>query len=268
MHYDQLESNRIRRNGRFLLTLIVLFCSIACWRLYLASTTLPAQSSSSTAAEQLRGANRPDRAFDGNSRSSQSSPLSSATQTRLNDLIPPPSGPNNSDEMNNGSILRTEFQVVPSHLEPVPSTQIAPVSGIEPLDPNPLQDPDGSLESQLESRSQARGAPRPYHEWSAHETAVDALGRIGAAAVPLLIETLEHPSWQRRRTAAMLLGRIGPDAGSAVPSLVKALEDPHESVRKSAARALGQIGPKAATAVEALLEMVDETAPDSPGDVE
>jgi HEAT repeat protein len=86
------------------------------------------------------------------------------------------------------------------------------------------------------------------------EVTIDALGRIGAAAVPALVEVLADPNPVVRRRAAQALARIGPDARDAVPDLIVALQDRNEEVRKSAARALGQIGPDARAAIPALMD--------------
>jgi hypothetical protein len=96
------------------------------------------------------------------------------------------------------------------------------------------------------------------------ETAAAALGRIGRAAVPSLIQTLAHRDAQVRRQAALVLARIGPDAADAVPELTALLDDPEESVRKAAARALGQIGPEAAEAVPALMRQLVQPKPAVP----
>ena len=99
---------------------------------------------------------------------------------------------------------------------------------------------------------------KPYRDWSPSETAADALARIGAAAVPELMTNLAHPEAQQRLTAALVLGRIGPDASAAVAELVKRLEDVDPQVRRASARALGQIGPEAAAAVPGLIQMLNE----------
>jgi HEAT repeat protein len=99
---------------------------------------------------------------------------------------------------------------------------------------------------------------RPYTDWSLPETAADALGRIGPAAVPDLVRELASSSPERRWRAARVLGRIGPDAAIAVPELVRLLRDPDERVRLAAARTLGQIGPNAASAVPELIQLLDE----------
>lgn len=93
-------------------------------------------------------------------------------------------------------------------------------------------------------------------EWGVRETAIDALARIGPAAIPSLIVALEDPNADVRDRAAQSLARMGPPAKEAVPMLIAALEDPDWSVRRSAARALGQIGPEAAPAVPALMRLM------------
>jgi HEAT repeat protein len=115
----------------------------------------------------------------------------------------------------------------------------------------------------IEAQSQPLAEPyRPqiperwpaYREWTMREVSIDSLGRIGAAAVPALVEVLTDPNPVLRQRAAQALARIGPDARDAVPDLIVALQDRDEEVRKSVARALGQIGPEARAAVPALLD--------------
>jgi len=94
---------------------------------------------------------------------------------------------------------------------------------------------------------------KPFPEWSEQEAAADALGRIGSAAVPTLIDALHSPDRAVRIKAIEVLGRMGSDAKDAVPQLVKLLDDPDEAVRKSASRTLGRIGPLADSAVPSLV---------------
>jgi hypothetical protein len=96
-------------------------------------------------------------------------------------------------------------------------------------------------------------AIKPFPEWSEQEAAADALGRIGAAAVPALIDALHGSDPAVRIKATEVLGRMGADARDAVPHLVKLLDDPDEAVRKAATRTLGRIGPPADPAVPALV---------------
>jgi hypothetical protein len=97
--------------------------------------------------------------------------------------------------------------------------------------------------------------------WTEQEAAADALGRIGAPAVPALIDTLQSPVGSVRLKAVEVLARMGPEALAAVPRLIELLDDPDPTVRKAAARALGQIGPLAQDAVPALMQRLVERPP-------
>ena len=99
---------------------------------------------------------------------------------------------------------------------------------------------------------------KPLAAWTDQEAAADALGRIGAAAVPALVETLQNPSAAARLKGVEVLGRMGADARDAVPQLVRLLDDPDPAVRKAAARTLGRIGPAAHEAVPALMKSLLE----------
>jgi HEAT repeat protein len=102
----------------------------------------------------------------------------------------------------------------------------------------------------------------PYIQvWTVKETASDALGRIGEAAVPALIEALSHPDPEVREQAARALALIGPKSTAAVPELVRLLDDESEPVRRQAARALGQIGPAAKSAIPALIKQLERKEP-------
>jgi len=94
---------------------------------------------------------------------------------------------------------------------------------------------------------------KAFEQWTDQEAAADALGRIGPAAVPSLVEALHSPDALVRLKAIEVLGRMGSDAHDAVPELIKLLDDSDSSVRKAAARTLGLIGPAANAAVPALM---------------
>lgn len=102
---------------------------------------------------------------------------------------------------------------------------------------------------------------RRFEEWSDQEAAEDALGRIGAAAVPALVQALRNPDLQVRHKAIEVLGRMGDEAAAAVPDLIPLLDDPDPQIRKSAARTLGQIGPSAKDAVPALMRTLLQPQP-------
>jgi len=67
-----------------------------------------------------------------------------------------------------------------------------------------------------------------------------AVVRIGAVAVPPLLELLRHPNPSARQQAALTLGKLK-DA-RAVEALINALQDPQLEVAQRAVHALGQIG--------------------------
>jgi len=94
--------------------------------------------------------------------------------------------------------------------------------------------------------------------WSVQETVADALGRIGADAVPAIIKALSHPDVEVRVQATHALALIGSRAEAAVPELARLLSDDNEEVRRGAARALGQIGPAASSAIPQLLRLMEK----------
>lgn len=97
---------------------------------------------------------------------------------------------------------------------------------------------------------------RAFRDWGVRETAADALARIGDAAVPSLVETLQDPDRDVRAQSARALARMGPRAEPAIPALIAALNDSDKEVRMGAARALGQIGPAASEAVPDLIKAI------------
>ncbi len=109
-------------------------------------------------------------------------------------------------------------------------------------------------------KTQKEGNPMdtsPSVRWSA----AVALGKIGPdakAAVPALIEALKDENSEMRRRVAVALGNIGPDAKAAVPALIEALKDENKNVRDSAAVALGTLGPDAKAAVPVLIEALKD----------
>lgn len=68
-----------------------------------------------------------------------------------------------------------------------------------------------------------------------------ALIRVGATAVPILVDALRDNRAYVREWAADVLGAIGPNASDAIPTLVDALADTDESVRLAARQALDEI---------------------------
>src|SRR4029077_16810802 len=84
----------------------------------------------------------------------------------------------------------------------------------------------------------------------------------GADALPVLIELIQiqdQGDWEAgeiRRTAAELVGRLGPQGQSAVPALVASLRDPDRHFRAAAAAALGQVGGQNPQACAALVDLL------------
>jgi hypothetical protein len=105
---------------------------------------------------------------------------------------------------------------------------------------------------------------KPFSQWTEEDTAADALGRIGPAAVPALAEALKSEDADVRLKAVQVLARMGSDAKEAVPDLVVLLDDPDERIRKAATRTLGRIGPEAAPAVPALMRSLLQAEPTPP----
>jgi HEAT repeat protein len=97
-----------------------------------------------------------------------------------------------------------------------------------------------------------------HRTWTTPQTAADALGRIGTAAVPRLIELAVTGDAPARHESLRVLARIGPGAAESVPMLRQMLRHPDPETRRLAARALGQIGPAAADAVPELIELLGE----------
>lgn len=123
------------------------------------------------------------------------------------------------------------------------------------------------------------------------ETARDALRRMGAPAVPILLESLRGNDPVIRPKAIRALIDLGAQANAAIPQLiealgdkdvkvravaavalgkfkssdglqplVRALQDSDPLVRGNAAYALGDLGSKAKTAVPALIELMQDNA--------
>jgi hypothetical protein len=105
---------------------------------------------------------------------------------------------------------------------------------------------------------------KPYEQWTEQEAAADALGRIGAPAIPYLQQALRSGDPAAKKQAAEVLARMGSDARPAVDDLVALLDDPDPEVRKVAVRTLGRIGPEAAAAVPALMQSLIHQQPAPP----
>jgi HEAT repeat protein len=76
------------------------------------------------------------------------------------------------------------------------------------------------------------------------------------------LQALRDADWQVRTAAAMALEEIGARAAAAIPVLIQTLEeDRREDVREAAAEALGSIKPKATEAISALTKALDDPSP-------
>ena len=82
--------------------------------------------------------------------------------------------------------------------------------------------------------------------------AIDALQRIGPAAIPAGLEALTHDRWQVRAGGAHALGLYGTESRTAVPALAAAVTDEHWIVRKVAAEALAETGDEAKAVIPVL----------------
>jgi HEAT repeat protein len=73
--------------------------------------------------------------------------------------------------------------------------------------------------------------------------AINALGNIGLPAVPSLVELLEDPDFQLRRSVIVALASMGPRAKSVIPCLLTQLESLSVTDRIEALRAIHRIDP-------------------------
>ena len=138
----------------------------------------------------------------------------------------------------------------------------------EPVQPDRALPLDQAADSPIAAEPTGVRALRPYYEWTDSETAADSLGRMGPAAVPPLMQTLDDPNPAVRALACRVLSRIGPEAVIAVPDLIRLLDDKNEQVRREATRALGQIGPAATESIPALVRLLEESQSTPSDDLE
>ena len=83
-----------------------------------------------------------------------------------------------------------------------------------------------------------------------------------SAVVAALAADIRNPDPERRRRAAVTIGRLGEGARDGVSMLLTAVEDDQLSVRSAAVEALGRIGPSAARALPAIARARDRGAVD------
>jgi RNA polymerase sigma factor (sigma-70 family) len=87
---------------------------------------------------------------------------------------------------------------------------------------------------------------------------VQLAGRVGDAALPLLIAALKDDRQEYRTWVMFTISRFGADARPAVPALTALLKSSKKTDRIVAAEVLGLIGPPADTAVPALTELLKD----------
>lgn len=102
----------------------------------------------------------------------------------------------------------------------------------------------------------------PDTQYGGRELAVALLRSYGTPALPLLLQTLDHPNAPLRAGAATTLGRFpAGDLGSLDP-LRRATTDPHPAVRAAAVQALGQMLDRTAEIVPDLVRTLDDPSPE------
>jgi len=85
-----------------------------------------------------------------------------------------------------------------------------------------------------------------------------AMRRMGADAVPSLIEMLKDEDTAARRMAAWALSGMGMEAKAAVHALREAVQEPDSDTRERAAYALGNLGPEARETIPALIKALED----------
>ena len=100
----------------------------------------------------------------------------------------------------------------------------------------------------------------PEHE-DLHVVTLDVIRRIGPAALPLLVDLLQHDWDSIRRSVADALIDLAPHTQSIQPALRRALRDEDPLVAGDAARALGALGTKASPSVAALVTTLSHENP-------
>jgi HEAT repeat protein len=101
---------------------------------------------------------------------------------------------------------------------------------------------------------------RMLNDWKGeiHQSAKNAIERIGIEAIPLLVKALKDKNKNVRKSAAETLEMFGPEAKIALPALIEAICDQDKDVRVATIKALGGIGPKAKLAVPTLIEALKD----------
>jgi HEAT repeat protein/outer membrane protein assembly factor BamB len=94
-----------------------------------------------------------------------------------------------------------------------------------------------------------------------HQAAFEVIRRIGAGALPLLIELLGWEEMSIAREAVSVLIDLAPDTETAQPALVRALNSEDLALARDAARALGALGGRASPSVPPLVQALSHSDP-------
>ena len=129
-----------------------------------------------------------------------------------------------------------------------PATETVPAPEVAP---GPVNAEDASIELLIRVLGSEHGTIR---------AAINELARRREAAIPALVEAIDHGSTMQRRWALRAFWRMrpAPDSGSAIPAIVNAMTDPDGFVRYEAGRALSHFGPKAKAAVPQIMAMLKD----------
>lgn len=93
--------------------------------------------------------------------------------------------------------------------------------------------------------------------------ALKKIGPEARVAIPSLIDSLEDTEWNVNSDTAgalesIAVGELEDDAKAKIPKLIKALHSKNKIVRRSAAGVLGKMGPEGKTAIDALIETLED----------
>lgn len=98
--------------------------------------------------------------------------------------------------------------------------------------------------------------PFAHHSWCVGDNATTALTRMGAAAVPVLIEATTDTEPDVRVDAVRALGSLPSASAATVGPLAQALQDEHPLVRIEAAKSLRKLGSVAVAAAPQLVPLL------------
>jgi HEAT repeat protein len=119
------------------------------------------------------------------------------------------------------------------------------------------------MRKRSEPKDESEKLRQQYFLDNVRPVAAETLGKIGPAAVPLLIEALGDEDQGVGGFAARALAASGPDAKAALPQLTKLLESENPSVRTEAASALWRIAKQKEPTVSVLIDVIKQGKYDS-----